>query len=289
MKHLYLLVSFFFIVSTSQSQCTLNLGPDYAMCALFGYELEPLTANMEIDGGVPPYTYAWETTMTFEGFDLVFTASDFLNDTTLANPEFIDTGFDSFDFTVYVTDSDGSTCSDEIRIVLCQESLILEDLIRNINQGDSVQIYPGNYSTCEPVSVVWSPDYNISDINAFSPIVWPDSSTVYTPSIVDSAGCVVNNPTPFVINVSPLGTHEFKDLSEYLELFPNPSKGIVNLKWEGNHEGVLRVYSITGMQIYSQIIQGELMEIDLGRVSKGMYFVQLEVDEGVATKKLVLK
>src|SRR5690606_38603047 len=42
-------------------------------------------------------------------------------------------------------------------------------------------------------SVVWSPNYNISDVNSFNPIVSPKVPTTYYATLFESPGCVATD------------------------------------------------------------------------------------------------
>lgn len=55
-----------------------------------------------------------------------------------------------------------------------------------ICRGDTLQL---NLSSGTPGNVVWSPDYNISDINSFTPLVFPAVPTTYALSYADNFGC----------------------------------------------------------------------------------------------------
>jgi hypothetical protein len=91
------------------------------------------------------------------------------------------------------------------------------------------------------------------------------------------------------LNLGVLSAQSENSLNRKLKVFPNPSSGEVSIFFEGIETGRLSIYSVSGQLIYSQMIQGEQTQTDLNHLSKGMYFVQLETDQGVATKKLVLE
>lgn len=71
--------------------------------------------------------------------------------------------------------------------------------ICNIN--DTVQI-GGSPTTAAGNSVVWTPNTNISDVNAFNPLVSPTSTTTYVVSVTDNQGCTATDSV--VVSVHPI-------------------------------------------------------------------------------------
>ena len=54
---------------------------------------------------------------------------------------------------------------------------------------DTLQL---NAVAATPGNVTWSPNYNINNINSFTPLVSPDVTTTYTASFVDNTGCAAS-------------------------------------------------------------------------------------------------
>jgi hypothetical protein len=88
-------------------------------------------------------------------------------------------------------------------------------------------------------------------------------------------------------NNSGLGIDE-DGLNELL-VYPNPSNGIVYIKTEQNSDASINVFDVTGKIIYERYFSNtELFELNLTNQSKGIYTVQVQLDRGVFTKKLVI-
>ena len=215
---------FTLLLSTGNTfaQCTANAGNDTVFC-MGGCVLPDLFlgGNPTATGGTTPYSYCWET--TYQVGNLTFTASDFLDDTTIANPQFLGGGEnnDIIPFILTVTDSLGNTCKDTINIRISKFAVLTGDFY--ISQGDTVQLYPGVYGGIPPLSFQWSPNYNLSCDTIENPLAWPDSSVSYYVGIIDSVGCspdpVFANVTVYPTNISTQ-SHPVKDIV----VFPNPAK-----------------------------------------------------------------
>jgi PKD repeat protein len=70
-----------------------------------------------------------------------------------------------------------------------------------------------------------------------------------------------------------------------VNIYPNPSStGIFNIKAEGN--ATVKAFSTDGRLIQSQIMTGEAT-LDLSTCSQGIYFIQIQTENGIATQKVV--
>lgn len=79
-----------------------------------------------------------------------------------------------------------------------------------------------------------------------------------------------------------------------LTLYPNPSNGKITILMDGNGQNVnLRITDIAGQTCYTQtwsnVTGGATKQIDLGGLSKGIYFVQCISGNNTIVKKLLLQ
>lgn len=117
-----------------KSQCIANAGTEKVVCVGWStMDTVIIGGNPTIPNGTPPYTYKWETSFTFGSFTL--TASDFLNDTSIANPSIINSGPNELTFYLTVIDSLKNSCIDSVKIQFSQFGQTLEDKQRTIIQG----------------------------------------------------------------------------------------------------------------------------------------------------------
>jgi len=90
-------------------------------------------------------------------------------------------------------------------------------------------------------------------------------------------------------DVSP-GFSENK-LTDLITLFPNPATSMVTIQSKGAIDA-LSIYSITGKLVYGLGIDRNangLIQIDVAALKKGVYVVQIETQEGLSIKKLVIQ
>ena len=80
------------------------------------------------------------------------------------------------------------------------------------------------------------------------------------------------------------------DYNREVTIFPNPSTGIIYLQNKNNKIAAVVIYNIVGEKIYQSENNNSFAEIDLTRVQKGIYFVQI-TDENKSTinKKIIIQ
>lgn len=84
----------------------------------------------------------------------------------------------------------------------------------------------------------------------------------------------------------PTGTNEPINANNGLNIYPNPSSGIVKIEWTGNKSASLQVLNILGEVVVQQSIS---TEIDLSGQSKGIYFVRITDGEKNYDRKIVIQ
>lgn len=103
--------------------------------------------------------------------------------------------------------------------------------------------------------------------------------------IIDVDGCV---DTTSCVHVSTFSTPE-EILNDQIELFPNPSNGLINLtipEWMSG--SILSVHNAVGAEIYSEKINGNQIRIDLSKVASGVYHVRI-AGEATVVKRVVIE
>ena len=85
------------------------------------------------------------------------------------------------------------------------------------------------------------------------------------------------------------------DISEVeqlkVNLYPNPNNGIFNLELPVEEYNSLKIFTITGVLIYSKELNGEsVVKIDISSIAKaGIYMVALQSGSKISTKKIIIK
>ncbi|MBA2422529.1 MAG: T9SS type A sorting domain-containing protein [Chitinophagales bacterium] len=269
-----LLAAVLFSLNT-YGQCTANAGKDSTFCVSIGIDAFYLGGSPSVIGGTPPYTYTWTCSYSILN-SLFYSASDYLNDTSTANPLLIEHNSDTLAFYLTVSDSLGNICSDTIIVKFCSYVWSLEDKFVVINQGDTTQLYPGIGSGCPPLLYEWSPNYYISDPNVSDPFVSPDTTTYYIAMVTDSAGCQ-GYDEPFEVYVIPTGTNDHQIPHVIIDIFPNPlyDRSTIRILRPDRSELKIEFYDAFGRVIKQMRIIDNLTEIKRDDFKAGIFFYRV--------------
>ena len=273
------------------AQCIANAGNDTILCCNDSVPQLQLGGNPVVTSGYPPFTYCWET--TYQIGSLLFTASDFLNDTTLEHPQLIDIigNNETLHFILTVTDSLGNQCVDSVNIRFSRFVFLTKNMYSQvtINQGDSTQLYSGISGGIPPLSFLWTPNYNLSDNTVAEPWASPDTTTNYSVFVEDSAGCHYQSGSYFTVNVIPMSIHKI-NVSDDFTIVPNPTKSNFLVKLSENIEPTQITISNTTRQIIKVIPldKGQNTYQFTEKLPAGIYFVKVQTDKGTVVKKLIV-
>lgn len=103
--------------------------------------------------------------------------------------------------------------------------------------------------------------------------------------------CALNSDT---ININVIGVRE-NSLNAYVNIFPNPTSGLVNIELSEFSEGSLQleILNMGGQLITNRKIVYCTMKciksVDLSIYPKGEYLIKIKTTEGEITKKIILK
>jgi hypothetical protein len=297
MKTLFVSALIILFSFPSNSQCLLNLGPDQVVCNyLQGLEVRNVSSQVTITNGTAPYTYRWSTekSYTIGGNTYTFTASDFLDDSTLMNPNFISTNGDPVHFKLTVIDSQNRVCSDSLTVVSSNFVTHLGQKNLYITQGDSVLLDGPNIQTSIPIAKYeWVPARGVVHPDSIFSYAKPDSSVDYSITITDTAGCSANGGIFLFVTVYPVSVNELFDQKVKISTHPNPFQSVAHFTLEGIEEGTISVhfYDTKGQLVFikrSNHNKFEIQKSDLG--NSGVYFYQIRSKNSlVATGELILE
>lgn len=274
-----------------KSQCIVDAGKNTVVCSHWsGIDSTVIGGSPTVISGTPPYSYKWETNYTIGTFML--TASDFLDDTSIANPTITNGDVHSLIFKLTVIDSLGLIGMDSVKITFSSFGFTLQDKFITINQGDSTQIYPSLGGGIPPITYEWSPKAHLSDPFISTPWASPDSSTNYVATATDSAGCQATDPDVFEVYVNPVGINEFSSLSSQIKIYPNP---LVNQSTIIFNSSVIklmeaRIIDSKGRLIKHISSKNNEWQINRNDFEVGFYYIQLmDNNKVIANKKLIVK
>ncbi len=280
----YLILLFTLLQANAIAQCTADAGPDKILCNYLGVDTIQIGGNPSATSGTPPFTYSWSAnyTITIGTLTFHYYASDFLNDTTLANPSIINAfnEIDSMFFVLTVTDSSNNVCSDSVLIRFSNWTVNLGTVTFNILQGDTAYYNwgPNIGGGIPPFQYLWKPNSGLLDsISTNGFITQPDSSNVYYVTITDSAGCVAVGP-PFVfVNVMPVGLTYINSGKFSFTVSPNPSGSFTNFNISGNLKEKLlyEFYDAQAHLNYEVETSDTSLRLDNALFSKGLNFYKI--------------
>jgi hypothetical protein len=85
-------------------------------------------------------------------------------------------------------------------------------------------------------------------------------------------------------------TSIFEITTEGMEIYPNPSAGVVTVKGKTAGEHRLEILSLNGQSVYQSVVKGAFdKELDLTFLKKGVYLVRLTGPAGNTVHKLVIQ
>jgi PKD repeat protein len=119
-------------------------------------------------------------------------------------------------------------------------------------------------------------------------VVSPTLNTSYTVTGMASSGC--SNTAVMTISVSPCTAIETVNNSEIFVVYPNPSQGMVTVKFGEVYTGKILVYNVIGQELINkEIYKSEMTTLDLSPFAKGIYILKLKSDHGTEKTIRVLK
>ncbi|MEA3463008.1 MAG: T9SS type A sorting domain-containing protein [Bacteroidota bacterium] len=284
---IFTLILIFAVSNVCYSQVGADAGNDTAFCSS-NYEGATIGGNPSAIGGTEPYTYTWSAKYEYAG--RIYTASSFLEDTSVANPVFSSSFDDSAVFHLSVTDANDDIAFDSVMVRFSNYIICLGECRHEISLGDSAQLGHCISGGIPPFKYAWTPEKTLSDPTSESPWAKPQSYTHYELVYTDSIGC----QTTFHCHVYiiPSGIETDDSGGDYLQIYPNPASGIVNFTF--NHpqhdNSVLKLFSVEGRLVKEALVNDPVLTVDLSDLGQGLYFYNWIIsDETVGSGKIVVE
>jgi hypothetical protein len=265
-------------INMVKGQCIADAGQNIVVCCDWnGLDTLHLGGNPTASGGVPPYTYIWETEWQVGSW--TYTASDFLNDTTIANPSVINSG-ENLTFYLTVIDSESTICTDYVHVDFTNFGTHLGYVTYTIQQGDSIYLtgmdnVSGGFP---PFEYLWRPNHGLTDSTSLSFWAKPDSSVAYYLTLTDSSGCSATGAPVYFVNVTPVSIEQMERVRIEINVYPNPSKEQITIKIKGNYsnEKVIEFTDSKGQIILKKEIKDNTLQINSKSLNKGLNFYKIK-------------
>lgn len=224
---------------------------------------------VNVSGGEAPYQYVWSNGSTASSLD----------------------DLPSGDYTITVSDSTGTCTAIATASVPGPPPFdfdILSILQPTGNWEDDGQISVSINGGTPPYEYSWMLDGDIGmgDTPTITNLI-PGS---YVCTITDADGCIfVSAPIvlPFISS-----TAEVTDWL-YCQLFPNPTRQLVNLTWQSSGAEVeqISMYNLAGQRVLALPVSSssEGRTIDVSRYAAGLYLIRLHTSKGTLVKRLMVE
>ncbi|WP_421752124.1 T9SS type A sorting domain-containing protein [Croceimicrobium sp.] len=276
---------------SGQAQCLLDLGPDrYACGNLQGTDTLDLGDQISHQNTVGSLTYTWEAHyfQQLGSTTIELWASDLLDDTTSANPQYI-APLDSVQFFLTLSDSQGNTCSDSMVVYLSSFVSTLGTINASIQEGDSIFLNFGSNISggTGPLTYLWRPNHGLVD-STLADGFWakPSHSIAYYATVSDTVGCSAVGAPYYYITVNPLSEKELR-LADHFKVYPNPSSGVLFIESNLKELRSFKLIRADGRTVLS--LDHLPLQLDLSGYSNGLYWLQVNTARESLSKRLVLQ
>ncbi len=191
-------------------------------------------------------------------------------------------------YNVTVTDANGCTITSDFVI---EEPIMISVIIDEINDetesmmNGSVEITIAD--GIPPYSYIWRNEAGEIVSTEEDPSGLPMGT--YEVFVTDSNGCTVSSTDIVIDNLVSVAQPE---LNESVEIFPNPTSGLLQLKFElpESADIELEIYDMTGRLMQTQILNGissQTQSINIGAFSDGVYTLKIKIDDVFILRKLL--
>jgi hypothetical protein len=292
-----LLIILLAMTNPAITQIVADAGPDRVVCVGFSeMDTIALGGSPSATGGTPPYTFTWETDYVWEigTHTFNYSASFFLNDTTLANPKLIANLADTLDFKLTVTDSEGVSAVDTITIYYSRFGTHLGYMSFEINQGDSVFLggMDNVFGGFPPYEYLWRPNHGLTDSTSLAFWAKPEHSVAYYMTLTDSADCMETGSPVYWVYVEPVYVEENVNQKSLVKVYPNPAKDFLSIHIGEKIQGefTLRLFSHNGNLIEEKRFSGNQFFVDLLNYPSGILLYELVNNKGFSEQgRIVVK
>ena len=119
------------------------------------------------------------------------------------------------------------------------------------------------------------------------------TAQTYTATVNGNYAVVVTknscSDTRACVNVNTVGINQFEDSSSMFEVYPNPTKGIVELQMTNYELKNIKIVNVLGETVANYSLSTNRCSIDLSNQPKRFYFIQLIINERTITQRFVIE
>ncbi|MBN2745904.1 MAG: lamin tail domain-containing protein [Bacteroidales bacterium] len=163
-----------------------------------------------------------------------------------------------------------------------------------------------------PVVAISAPDTNCREHNltldatsGFTSYLWSTNDTTNSimiaagslPLGINSFSVVVENTygcfgsDTVIVFIADCSEIEDPTNQSSFSVYPNPSNGLINIEFSiSNLDGQLSIYNTAGKLMESiEITNAKGLQIDMTRFAKGVYYLQMQSQDNITVKKLIIQ
>lgn len=119
-----------------------------------------------------------------------------------------------------------------------------------------------------------------------------DCSAGFNPHLIVACNLVVYSDMPIDSGALVSVDEQYYELGSYINLYPNPSNGMMTLEFHGKAdfgEANVSVIGLTGTMYDQFIWSGESTTLNLTGLSRGVYFVKIKTEDQMEMRKIVIQ
>jgi hypothetical protein len=288
MRPLFLTLIFLLNFIEVYSQLRVDAGNDTTYCLDWPRKNMYLAPNIRVENAVGPYSIRWEFEITWFKSH-IFTASDFLNDTTILSPLIKEpvSWPDWYQFMVHVTDSVNNYAKDSINIRFSNFNYLLSYSVIQLKKGDSILLNGSNvFGGIPPLKYYYTPKTGLSNPDSSKTWCKPDSSIRYYSVAIDSCGCVSMLDLVYDIRMMTTGILE-SDFNSNNSLNITQQGKMVYFDNPNRQEARITLYSINGGQMSNFITTDDNWDFAGILKEKGIYIVNVSIGKFSGSRKFI--
>lgn len=253
-------IAFFILILTSKTMLVaqtktfeMDCGADTFFCLGLDTDTFHIGNNIRLVNGTAPYKFIWSCKPIPVTSSIIFTASNFLSDTSISNPYLKDFGIVNKPWCFYLTvmDNNNNIASDSIFIICSRFIYDSKEYEFYLNKGDSVQFYDEIFvgGGVPPLKYYWTPSIGLDDSTKINAWCKPPQSINYYQYIIDSLNCksIPNKAYNIYVNPDKIENNKYSH-DDLLNLRRIGNQLVFNNK--ENRLCRLSFFSIDGKKIY---------------------------------------
>lgn len=125
----------------------------------------------------------------------------------------------------------------------------------------------------------------LDDTTIANPVASPNQTSTYICTITNDSGCVKTENVRITVK-NCVGIEE-DVLNGHLDIYPNPTSGIINIDSEKEIEQVIIINAV-GKQVFFEEFRAKRFSFNPS-LSSGLYFIQLRTDYQFTRQKIIIK